>query len=443
MIRIFNVLEAQASILKRKAWDEFPVPASILARLETLFGERISPEEAVRRILADVRRDGDQAIIEWTKRIDGVELTSIVVSAQDRRAAYDQVHPQIVDALQLSAQRIEAFHRRQPNLSWIYNNEQGTLGQLVRPIKRVGVYAPGGGAPLPSSVLMTAIPARVAGTPFIAVISPPQRETGLPHPTILVAADIVGAQAVYCAGGAQAIGALAFGSQSVQPVDKICGPGSLFTTLAKRQVYGVVGIDGLPGPTETLVIADESADPELAAADLLAQAEHDVLATAILFTPSRSLAKAVQASVAQQVETLSRAEVIAQSLEHNSGIVITKDLDEAFDLANEYAPEHLCLLVNNPWQYIDRVQNAGGVFLGETSFEVLGDYVAGPSHTMPTGGTARFASPVNVNDFIKITSLVALNETGFRAIGAAAEIIAEEEKLTAHASAVKHRRKRI
>jgi histidinol dehydrogenase len=199
----------------------------------------------------------------------------------------------------------------------------------------------------------------------------------------------------------------------------------------------------LPGPTETLVIADESADPELAAADLLAQAEHDVLASAILFTPSRSLAKAVQASVAQQVETLSRAEVIAQSLEHNSGIVITKDLDEAFDLANEYAPEHLCLLVNNPWQYIDRVQNAGGVFLGETSFEVLGDYVAGPSHTMPTGGTARFASPVNVNDFIKITSLVALNETGFRAIGAAAEIIAEEEKLTAHASAVKHRRKRI
>ncbi len=223
-------------------------------------------------------------------------------------------------------------------------------------------------------------------------------------------------------------------------MDKVCGPGSLFTTLAKRQVYGVVGIDGLPGPTETLVIADERANPELAAADLLAQAEHDVLASAILLTPSRALAEAVQAAVAQQMESLSRAEVIAQSLEHSSGIVVTKDLDEAFTLANEYAPEHLCLLVSDPWQYINRVQNAGGVFLGEMSFEVLGDYVAGPSHTMPTGGTARFSSPVNVNDFIKITSLIALNETGFRAIGAAAELIANEEKLTAHASAVRRRR---
>ncbi len=440
MIRILNVPEAQTSILKRKPWDEIPLPISIQERLENLFGEPVSPEEAVRRILADVRRKGDQAIIEWTKRIDGIELKSIIVSEQDRRAAYKKVPPPVVEALQLSAQRIEAFHRRQPNLSWIYNNEEGTLGQLVRPIQRVGVYAPGGGAPLPSSVLMTAIPARVAGTPFIAVISPPQRETGLPHPAVLVAADIVGAQEIYCAGGAQAIGALAFGTQSVKRVDKVCGPGSLFTTLAKRQVYGVVGIDGLPGPTETLVIADERANPELAAADLLAQAEHDVLASAILLTPSRALAEAVQAAVAQQMESLSRAEVIAQSLEHSSGIVVTKDLDEAFTLANEYAPEHLCLLVSDPWQYINRVQNSGGVFLGEMSFEVLGDYVAGPSHTMPTGGTARFSSPVNVNDFIKITSLIALNETGFRAIGAAAELIANEEKLTAHASAVRRRR---
>jgi len=439
MIRILDVPAAQASILKRMAWDEFPVPESILARLESMFGERVSPDEAVRRILADIRRNGDPAIGQWTKRIDSIDLKTVAVSKDQIKAAYAFVGPQVVEALKLSAQRIESFHRRQPNISWIYNSDEGTLGQLVRPIERVGVYAPGGSAPLPSSVLMTAIPAKVAGVPFIAIISPPQRETGLPHPTVLVAADIVGAQAVYCAGGAQAIGALAFGTESVQRVDKICGPGSLFTTLAKRQVYGIVGIDGLPGPTETVVIADENADPELAASDLLAQAEHDVLASAIMLTPSRALAEKVQAVAARQMESLGRAEIISQSLERGSGIILTKNIDEAFVLANEYAPEHLCLLVKDPWEYIGRVRNAGGIFLGEMSFEVLGDYVAGPSHTMPTGATARFASPANVNDFVKIISLVNLNEKALRAIGPAAEIIANEEGLDAHASAVRRR----
>ncbi len=439
MIRILDVPAAQSSILKRMAWDEFAVPESILAKLESMFGERVSPDEAVRRILADIRRNGDQAIVEWTKRIDSIDLKTVSVSTDQIKAAYDLVDPQVVEALKLSAQRVEAFHRRQPNISWIHNSDEGTLGQLVRPIARVGAYAPGGSAPLPSTVLMTAIPAKVAGVPFIAIISPPQRETGLPHPAVLAAADIVGAQAVYCAGGVQAIGALAFGTDSVQRVDKICGPGSLFTTLAKRQVYGMVGIDGLPGPTETVVIADESADPNLAASDLLAQAEHDVLASAIMLTPSRGLAEKVQAAVAKQMESLSRAEIISQSLERGSGIIVTKNLDQAFDLANEYAPEHLCLLVKDPWEHVSKVQNAGGIFLGEMSFEVLGDYVAGPSHTMPTGATARFASPANVNDFIKIISLVDLNEKALRAIGPAAEIIAREESLTAHASAVRHR----
>ncbi|MEZ4613536.1 MAG: histidinol dehydrogenase [Caldilineaceae bacterium] len=270
-------------------------------------------------------------------------------------------------------------------------------------------------------------------------MSPPQRDTGLPHPTVLVAADIVGVDAVYVGGGAQAIGALAFGTDSIAAVDKICGPGSLFTTLAKRQVFGIVGIDGLPGPTETVVVADESADPELAAADLLAQAEHDVLASAILLTHSRAKAEQVQAAVLAQLEELERAEITAQALANNSGIVVTASLSQSLELANAYAPEHLCLLVTDPWQAISAVQNAGGIFLGERSFEVLGDYVAGPSHVMPTGGTARFASPINVNDFVKIISLVGMNEQALAATGPAAETLARAEGLTAHAAAV-HRR---
>lgn len=436
MLRVLDVKTAVQTILKRHAWDDLPLPESLLARLADLFGERLTPDEAVRRILNDVRRRGDDALREWTKRIDGIDLHTIAVTPAQIESAIASLPPSFLDALHLAARRIEDFHRRQPAISWLHNNQEGTLGQLVRPIPRVGVYAPGGTAPLPSSVLMGVIPAKVAGVPFVAVVSPPQPENGLPHPAVLAAAHIAGADAVYCAGGAQAIGALAFGTPSVRRVDKICGPGNLFTTLAKRQVYGIVGIDGLPGPTETLVIADESATPEFAAADLLAQAEHDVLASAILLTPSRTLAEKVQAAVARQMEGLERAEILSQSLANNSGIVITRDLEQAFALANDYAPEHLCLLLRNPWEYLAHVQNAGGVFLGENSFEVLGDYVAGPSHTMPTGGTARFASPLNVLDFVKIISLVGLNDAALRAIGPAAEIIAREERLTAHAAAV-------
>ncbi|MCS6825352.1 MAG: histidinol dehydrogenase, partial [Caldilinea sp.] len=407
-MQIFDVESARRTILRRTAWDEVSVPSAVLERIEQLFGERIGPEEAVRRILADVRAHGATAVLEWSQRLDGATPAALQVPPEAIRAAYDMVAPDVVEALQLATARVEAFHRRQPTPSWIHNDAEGTLGQLVRPIERVGVYIPGGTAPLPSSLIMTVVPARVAGVPFVAAISPPQRATGLPHPAILVAADIAGVDCVYAAGGAQAIGALAFGADPIARVDKIFGPGSLFTTLAKRQVFGIVGIDGLPGPTETLVIADESADPQLAAADLLAQAEHDVLASAILLTPSRALAEAVQAAVHAQMETLERSEIIAGSLARASGIVITESLTQAFELANAYAPEHLCLLVRDPWQYLGQVRNAGGVFLGERSFEVLGDYVAGPSHVMPTGGTARYASPVNVLDFVKIVSVVGL-----------------------------------
>jgi len=443
MIRILDVHTARSTVLRRRAWDEILIPASLLNQLEAIFAEPLSPDQAVGRILADVRQRGDKAILDWSKRIDDIDMEAVVVTPQQIEDAYQQVDAKLLEAIKLAASRIEAFHRRQPSLSWIHNDANGTLGQLVRPIFRVGIYAPGGSAPLPSSVLMTAIPARVAGVPSIAVISPPQRHTGLPHPSILVAADVVGAQAVYIAGGAQAIAALAFGTQSIPRVDKICGPGGLFTTLAKRQVYGMVGIDGLPGPTETVVIADDYADPQLAAADLLAQAEHDVLACAILLTPSQAIASQVQAAIAAQIENLSRAEIIAASLERGSGIVVTQTLAQAFDLANEYAPEHLCLLVKDPWEHISQVQSAGGIFLGEHSFEVLGDYVAGPSHTMPTGGTARFASPVNVNDFVKIISLVGLNESALQEIAPAAEVLANAEGLTAHASAVHQRLQRL
>jgi histidinol dehydrogenase len=438
-IRMMDVPAAQATILRRPAWDEIGVPEHLLDGIARIFGERISPDEAVRRILADVRARGDAALLEWTATLDRVTPSSPVVDQAAIDAAYDQLDSAVVAALRAAAERIAAFHRRQPSLTWLHEDEEGTLGQIARPIARVGVYVPGGTAPLPSSVLMTAIPAKVAGVPHIAIISPPQRETGVPHPATLVAAHIAGVDAIYVGGGAQAIGALAFGTACIGAVDKICGPGNLFTTLAKRQVFGMVGIDGLPGPTETVVIADAQADPALAAADMLAQAEHDILASAILLTPSAALAAQVQAAIMAQLEELERAEIILGSIGRGSGIVVTASLEEAIDLANAYAPEHLCLLVQEPERYLDRVQNAGGVFVGERSFEVLGDYVAGPSHVMPTGGTARFASPINVNDFLKIISVVNLNEQALQAIGPVAETLARTEGLTGHAAAVRRR----
>ena len=342
----------------------------------------------------------------------------------------------MADALKLAADRIRAFHDKQPVTAGSTPGQQGSLGQLIRPVDSVGVYVAGGTAPLPSSLLMSVIPAQVAGVKEIVVVTPPGRGTGKVPPVILAAAAVCGITQVIRVGGAQAIAALAYGTESVPRVAKIVGPGNLFVTLAKQQVYGDVGIDGLPGPTETMVIADDSADPGLAAADLLAQAEHDVLASAILVTPSRDLAERVAVEVARQMETLSRTDIIAQSLPNRSGAVIVRDLPEAFEVANEYAAEHLCLLVANPWDWIGSVRNAGGIFLGESSFEVLGDYVAGPSHVMPTGGTARFASPLNVLDFVKITSLIGLEAR------AAAELSKSRRDPGAGGSAHRARRRR-
>ena len=442
MTNIFPILEpesARNSILRRQPWDDFELPDEILDSIERIFGSRIGPEEAVRRILADVRTGGDEAVRTWTKKLDGVSLDDLRVPPQTILSESADVAPEVYDALALAAERIENFHRRQPNQSWIQNDDEGTVGQLVRPIERVGIYVPGGTAPLPSTLLMTAIPARVANVGELIVVTPPQQETGLPDKVTLAAATVARVDAVYIAGGAQAIGAMAFGTETIPAVDKICGPGNLFVTLAKRQLFGLVGIDGLPGPTETVIVADEAADPRLAAADLLAQAEHDVLASAVLLTPSRRLAHEVQEAVHAQLEELERSQIAAATFARGAGIVVTASLSEAFSLANEYAPEHLCLLVEDPWRWIDKVQNAGGIFLGERSFEVLGDYTAGPSHVMPTGGTARFASPINVTDFVKLISLIGLNEQALSAIGPAAETLARTEGLGGHAAAVSRR----
>lgn len=449
MIPIYDdIPQAQATILRRAAWDEQAMPASVLDGIERIFGKRLTPEQAVAAVLADVRRSGDAAVLEWSQRIDGSALDALAVPQSEIDAAVTSLDPALLDALTLAAQRLEAFHRKQPAGSWMDVTPGGTLGQIVRPLQRVGIYVPAGSAPLPSSLLHCAIPARVAGVREIVVCTPPSRRITDPAGAAsgsgvaaltLAAAHVAGVDAVYAIGGAQAIAAMAYGTESVPRVDKIVGPGGLFVTLAKRQVFGVVGIDGLPGPTETMVIADDTADPAIAAADLLAQAEHDLLASAILLTPSRRLAERVQVEVGRQLEALSRADIAAASLANRGGIVVTADLDQAVALANAYAPEHLCLLTTAPWALVGRIENAGGIFVGEHSFEVLGDYVAGPSHVMPTEGTARFASPLSVADFVKRISLVALGPDEGRRLSGPAALLAEGEGLTAHAAAARAR----
>ena len=433
MFSILDTQTAQASILRRVPLGDEEVPQSVLDRLQALFGEKISPPEAVRRILLDIRTQSDAALRSWTEKLDGKSPGNFRVPGDALQASLNSISSTERSALDLAATRIESFYRKQPVTSWITQELGGVLGQLIRPIGRVGLYIPGGTAPLPSTVLMSAIPAKVAGVKEIVLAVPPQRGTGEIASVILAAAAIVGVTEVYAVGGAQAIGALAYGTESLRPVDKIFGPGNLFVTLAKKQVFGLVGIDGLAGPTETVVIADDSANPAWVASDLLAQAEHDVLASAILLTPSKRLAEAVQVEVGKQLESLPRAEIVAQSLQNRGGIVLTRDLDEALELSNAYAPEHLCLSVRDPWAWSSRVTAAGGIFMGEYSFEVLGDYVAGPSHVMPTSGTARFASPLNVLDFVKIISVVGLEESTGQELSRSAAVLARAEGLEAHA----------
>lgn len=440
MIKIYTAKEAKNTILKRIPPDEIKITAQMLDRIESIFGERIQPEEAVRRIISDIRQNGDSAVTRWNTKLDGFPNGEpIRVPIEDIRRSVDFIRSDELEALKAAAQRIRDFYLKQPAQSWFTNELGGTLGQYLRPHQRVGIYVPGGTAPLPSSVLMSAVPAQVAGVKEIVIVTPPSRIPGKDSiyqhipPIILAACAIIGLEEVYAIGGAQAIGTLAFGTETISPVDKIFGPGNLFVTLAKRQVFGLVGIDGLAGPTETVIIADESAKADWIAADLLAQAEHDVLAAAILLTPNQSLALAVQAEVEKQAASLPREEILRVSLPGQSGIVVTKDIDEAIDLSNRYAPEHLCLATRDPWALGERITNAGGIFMGEMSFEVLGDYIAGPSHVMPTGGSARFASPVNVWDFIHIISLIALDGKTTQQIAPKAALLARAEGLEGHA----------
>lgn len=440
MIRVLTVPEAKQSVLHRELFDETEIPQEQLARLRDITGRDVqSAEEGVAAIIADVRTHGDEALRHYSQALDGAELPDVEVPRRQVEAAYEGLEPALRDALEHSATRIRRFHEEQARheASWSLEADDDTLGQLVRPLERVGIYAPGGQALYPSSVLMAAVPAQVAGVEEIVMVSPPG-EAGIAD-VILAAAYIGGVTRVFQIGGAQAIAALAYGTDSVPRVDKILGPGGLFVVLAMKQVYGVTGVAGLPGPTETLLIADDSAKPELVAADLLAQAEHDVLASALLLTPSRRLAEAVVTEVDAQVAEQPRRSIIEGSLARGSAIVLTEDVDQAFTLANDYAPEHLCLLLEEPEAWLDRVEHAGGVFIGETACEALGDYIVGPSHIMPTGRTARFNSPVNVRDFQKIISVFGVSDEALQRLGPDAIRIAEAEGLYAHAAAIRRR----
>lgn len=436
---IADIEAARRGILRRVPLDEVEANAALRASIARTFGEALNPAQAVERIIADVRQRGDAALHDWSARVD-TAVEHFEVPRARLEQALERQDPALVEAMRLSAEQLRRFHGHQARNTWVDFSAEGALGQMVVALDRVGVYAPGGSAPLPSSLLHAAIPARVAGVREIIVCSPPQRETGEMSEIVMAAALIADVDRVFAVGGAQAIAAMAYGTQSIPQVDLIAGPGNLFVVLAKRAVYGVVGIESLPGPTETMVIADEHANPVFVAADLLAQAEH-VYASAILLTPSRRLAEAVQAEVGRQLETLEHSEAAAESVSQRGGIVLVHDLPQAIELANAYAPEHLCLLVQDAWQYVGTIRNAGGIFLGERSFEVLGDYIAGPSHIMPTGGTARYSSPVNVDNFRKVISLVGLNEAALQRIGPAAARFAEAEGLMAHAAAVQKRLK--
>ena len=443
----FRILEGYATarehIARLRSGEETLVPEQLLARLRGIFGREISPQEAVSQIVADVRRGGDAVLRDYTERIDSIHLDQFIVEAEMIKAAYETAPHDLRKALHAAADRIRSFHQREPCYSWLSWESETVVGQRAIPLQRVGVYVPGGTASYPSSLLMSVIPAQVAGVPEIIVTIPPgpptpSGATGTRGPmmAILAAAHVVGLNQIFLVGGAQAIAALAYGTESVPRVDKIVGAGGLFVTLAKKQVYGDVGIDGLNGPTETLLIADETANPAWVAADLLAQAEHDPLATPLLITPSMELARAVQSQIARQLASQARQVMIEQALQGQGAILVVTDLTQALYLANEYAPEHLCLLVADPWSLIGQVRNAGGVFLGESTSEALGDYIVGPSHIMHTRGTARFASPLHVRDFVKVTSILAVDPVTARQLAPLARILAEAEGLSAHAAAI-------
>jgi histidinol dehydrogenase len=397
-------------------------------------------EGEVRSILSEVRNRKDAALVELCGRFDGCRIppSQIRVEAKEIKAAYDAVEPDVLSALRLAHERITAFHSQQKPRSWIIFEEGGFLGQMEQPLRRVGIYVPGGKASYPSSVLMNAIPAKVAGVEEIAMCTPSAKDLSI-SPSVLVAADLVGIGEIYRVGGAQAIAAMAYGTESIAPVDKIVGPGNIYVAVAKRLVYGEVDIDMVAGPSEVLIYAEEGEDPALIASDLLSQAEHDEMAYAMFMTPSAVLAKDVKEEVEAQARRLPRREIIGRCLEKNGWIMVCRDRVEGVQLINALAPEHLELMVANPWEMVGSIRAAGAIFLGAFSPEAVGDYLAGPNHVLPTGGTARFSSPLGVEDFMKRSSLIALSVDQVRSIGGAAIRLARLEGLEAHAQSVQMR----
>ena len=428
---IRGVAAALAELTRAPGYADPELPPAAAERTAAVFGRPLSAAQAAQQIIDDVRAEGDAAVRRYARALDGAELDALEVPREALLRAADEIAAELRSAIGTAASRIRAYHEAAMPSDW--TDSAAGYGLRSVPIERVGLYAPGGTASYPSTALMTAIPAKTAGVAEVVLCTPS------PDAATLAAALAAGVDRVFGVGGAQAIAAMAFGTESVPRVDKICGPGGVFVSLAKKLVYGHVDVDGLYGPTETIVIADDTADPTLAAADLLAQAEHDELASPILITTSERTASAVAVELERQVAALDRERIARASLERQGASVLVASVEEAVRVANAFAPEHLCLLVDGAERYVGLVRNAGGVFVGETSPEVLGDYAAGPSHVMPTGGTARFASSLGVHTFLKHVPVVGLPQDVLREIGPAAAAIARAERLTAHARAAELR----
>lgn len=436
MKRIVGLAEAKKVLSQQRGFDFDTVPPHIRQRIVEIFGESLTLHQVAQRVIDQVRTGGDAALRDLAKRVDGMDLGDTEVPREAIEDAERQVPQALRDAIRTAAERIRRYHEATMPKEWM--DKKAGYGRLVNAVGSVGCYVPGGTAPYLSTVLMTAIPARVAGVGTVVVCTP-AAQGKLPSPAVLAAAKAAGVDRVFRIGGAQAVAALAYGTESVPKVDMVCGPGNIFVTLAKKLLYGVVGIDGLYGPTETMVVADETANPTLCAADLLAQAEHDVMAMPVLVTTSEALANTVEKEAEARLGRLERSKIAGASMESRGTVVLVRDLDEAMEVANAFAPEHISLMVRDPWKLVPKVRNAGAVFVGEFSHEVLGDYVAGPSHVMPTGGTARFSSGLGVHSFLKFTPVVALDKATALALTPAASAMGRAEGLTGHAEAAEVR----
>lgn len=397
------------------------------------FTPQYGVEDVVAGILSNVRENGDKALFEYNKKFDGADLTELRVSSAEIEEAVAATDPKLIDIIKRAAANIRKYHEKQVRTSFVFSDEDGiVMGQKITPIEKVGLYVPGGTAPYPSTVLMDAIPAKIAGCKELVMVTPPGKD-GKVNSAILAAAYIAGVDKIFKVGGAQAVAALAYGTKSIPKVEKIVGPGNAYVTEAKKQVYGLVAVDGFAGPSEVLMVADGKTNPRYAAADMLAQAEHDKMSTAVLLTDSQELAEKVQAELEKQLSVLPRREIAEASLERNGKIIVTDSIETAVEIANEIAPEHLELCLDNPFDYLDKVKNVGSLFLGRYSPEPLGDYYGGTNHTLPTGGTAKFASPLSVDDFVKKSQFTYYTRNAFGKVAADIALFARQEELEGHA----------